>query len=117
MIDACSITRGGGASTFDPDTGEYTTPAGSTIYVGKCEVQVTDSLNAQDADAGGEVATVLRLTLKVPVSVTGVRIDDVATVTDSVLDPDLVGRTFRVVSPHSKSFATARRLQVEEVSL
>lgn len=116
MVDACTITRGGGEETLDPDTGVYTTPAGSTVYTGKCEIQVTDSLNAQDADAGGEIATVLRLTLKVPVSVTGVRKDDVATVTASLLDPDLVGRAFRITSGHSKTFATARRLQVEEVT-
>lgn len=116
MIDACSISRSGGEETYDDTTGEYTTPASVLIYAGPCEIQVTDSLNAQDADAGGEIATVLRLTLKVPVSVTGVRIDDVATVTDSVLDPDLVDRSFRIVAPHAKSFSTARRFQVEEVT-
>lgn len=117
MIDACTITRGGGEETMDPETGEYTTPAGSTIYVGKCEVQVSDSLSARDADAGGEVATILRLTLKVPVSVTGIRKNDVAVITGSMLDPDLVGRKFRVTAGHSKSLATARRMQVEELSL
>lgn len=117
MVDECTIIRGGTASTFDPVTGAYTTPAGTTIYAGVCEVQLTDSLNASTPDAGGQVATVSRLTVKVPMSVEGVQVDDVVTITASGLDPDLVGRKYRVVSRFAKSFATARRLEVEETDL
>lgn len=116
MVDACTITRGGGDPVFDPDTGEYTTPAGSTIYTGPCEVQISDGLNAREADAGGTEITLSRLTVKVPISVEGVQVDDVVTITASELDPDLVGQTYRVIAGFAKSFATARRLQVERVT-
>lgn len=117
MVDECSITRGGGAQTFDPNTGTYTTPAGSTIYVGPCEVQISDGLNAQTSEAGGQVVTERRVTVKVPMSVEGVQVDDVVTITASELDPDLVGQTFRVMSTFAKTFATSRRLQVEATDL
>ena len=118
MVDACTITRAGtGDTTFDPNTGTYTDAADSTIYTGRCEVQVSDGLNAQTTEAGGQVVTDLRVTVKVPMSVEGVAVDDVVTITASELDPDLVGKTYRVLGTFAKSFATARRLQVEEVSL
>lgn len=116
MVDACIITRGGGAPTFDPNTGNYMTPAGSTIYSGSCEVQISDGLNAREAQAGGTELSLSRLTLKVPVSAVGIRVDDVAVITTATHDPDLEDRTYRVIGEHSKTFATARRLQVEEVA-
>lgn len=116
MVDACTITRSGGDPVFDPNTGTYTTPAGSTIYTGACEVQISDGLNAQTFEAGGQVITERRVTLKVPMSVEDVRVDDIATITASMLDPDLVGQTFRVMGTFAKSFSTARRLQVEGTS-
>lgn len=116
MLDACTITRGGGDPTFDPNTGNYSTPASSTIYSGACEVQISDGLNAQTTEAGGQVVTERRVTLKVPMSVENVQVDDIATITASALDPDLVGQTFRVAATFAKSFATSRRLQVEETT-
>jgi len=116
MLDACTITRSGGADTFNPTTGVYTTPAGSAVYTGKCEVQVSDGLNARDTEVGGQEITLTRLTVKVPMSVEDVQVDDVVTITASLLDPDLVGQTFRVIEGFAKSFATARRLQVERTT-
>ncbi len=116
MVDACTVTRPGAAGTFDPDTGTYTNPTGTAVYSGPCEVQVSDGLTTQNPEAGGQELTITRLTVKVPVSVVGVRVDDVVTVTASLLDPDLVGRVFKVTAGHAKSFLTARRLQVVEVS-
>lgn len=118
MVDACTITRAGaGDTTFDPNTGLYTNAADSSIYTGKCEVQVSDGLSAQTTAAGGQVVTDLRVTVKVPMSVENIAVDDVVTITASLLDPDLVGKKYRVIGTFAKSFATARRLQVEEVSL
>ena len=118
MVDACTITRAGsGDTTFDPNTGTYTDAADTTIYTGRCEVQVSDGLNAQTSDVGGHLVTDMRVTVKVPMSVDGVWVGDVVTITASELDPDLVGKTYRVLGTFAKSFATARRLQVEEVSL
>lgn len=116
MVDACTITRSGGEDTFDPNTGDYTAPAGSSVYAGKCEVQVTDGLNAREAEVGGTEITATRVTVKVPISVEGVREGDVVTVTASLLDPDLVGQQFQVLAGFAKTFATCRRLQVERVT-
>ena len=117
MVDECTITRGGGDPTFDPNTGTYTNTVGTTIYVGPCEVQISDGLNAQTSEAGGQVVTDRRVTVKVPMSVEGVRVDDVVTITASELDPDLVGQSFRVMTGFAKSFSTARRLQVQATDI
>lgn len=116
MVDACTITRGGGEDSFDPLTGEYTTPAGSTVYTGACEVQISDGLNARESEAGGTEITVSRVTVKVPISVEGVREGDMVTITASLLDADLVGQQFQVVAGFAKTFATCRRLQVERTT-
>jgi hypothetical protein len=42
--------------------------------------------------------------------------DDLVTITASLLDADLVGRTFRVRELGHKSHMTARRVQLEEVT-
>lgn len=116
MVDSCTIRRGGGAPVFDPETGGYTTPAGTEVYSGKCEVQISDGLNARESEAGGAEITLSRVTLKIPMSVEGVLPDDVATIDTSELDGDLVDMTFRVLSTFAKTFATARRLQVERLT-
>lgn len=119
MQDTCTVTRAGAPETFNSTTGEYiSAQPPSTIYSGSCEVQVSDGLNAREAEAGGTELTVSRVTVKVPVSATGIRVNDVVTITavhpDG--DADLVGQKFTVIGPHGKTFATARRLQVERVS-
>jgi hypothetical protein len=49
-------------------------------------------------------------------AVTGIASDDLVTITASLLDADLVGRTFRVRELGHKSHMTARRVQLEEVT-
>lgn len=116
MVDACTITRSGGVPTLNPTTGLYTTPAATTVYTGACEVQISDGLNAQTAEAGGQVVTERRVTIKVPISAEGIETGDLVTITASALDPDLVNQEFRVLAGFAKSHATARRLQVEATS-
>lgn len=116
MVDACTIAHPGGEPTFDPDTGTYTDGAPTVFYTGKCEVQISDGLNARDTEAGGTELTLTRVTVKVPIIVEGVERGDLVTITASELDPDLVGQEFTVLAGFSKTFATARRLQVERVS-
>lgn len=112
MVDACTIQHVTGSST-DTTTGQVT-PTYSTVYTGKCKVQGGQSDSGQDvADAH---LAVLSLTVHVPIAVTGVVETDVVTITASVNDPELVGRVFRVLGPVHKSFATARRLPVIEVT-
>jgi hypothetical protein len=117
MIDTCTITRGGGAPGFDPETGDYTEAASSTIYSGICEFKINDALTSGTPEVGGAVATISRLVVKVPMAVDDVEVDDLVTCTASALDSDLVGRIYRVAGPFAKTFATARRLPVEETDL
>lgn len=116
MVDLCTITRAGGVEEFDPDTGEYTTPAGSTIYSGVCEVQVSDGLNARESEAGGTELTLSRVTVRVPLTVDDVEPGDIVTIDSSEADPALETQEFRVVTVVASTHATARRLQVERVT-
>jgi hypothetical protein len=116
MVDACTITRpGAGDPVFDPSTGGYTNPEPVTVHAGPCRVQV----NAPDStseDFGGRSVTTSPLRVSVPMSVTGVRQQDLVTITAAALDPDLAGRTFRVEYAPAKTHMTARRLECEEVN-
>lgn len=113
MVDTCLIDRKTG-SVLDEDTGKYVDTY-ETVYSGKCRVQ-DSGLSGRRAEAGEQSFELQTRTLQVPITVTGVRVDDRAQVTVSVLDPDLVGRTFRIADLFHKSHATARRLPIEEVT-
>jgi hypothetical protein len=112
MVDACTIQHVTG-STTNTTTG-MVTPTYSTLYTGPCKVQGGQSDSGQDV--GEAHLAVLGLTVHVPISVVGVVETDVVTITASVNDPELVGRVFRVSGPVHKSYATARRLPVIEVT-
>jgi hypothetical protein len=119
MVDACTVYRGPYTPIiFDPDTGSWIEPSATLIYDGRCEVQVDGRLVGREIDAGETEITTMRLTVKLPVDTSAdVQIDDQVSVTASAHDPGLVGKLFRVTALHNKTFATARRLQVEEVVL
>lgn len=117
MVDACTITRSTtSAPVFDEETGEYQDPEDDAVYDGDCEIQLSEGLNAQFPEVGGGLVAVQRVTVKVPISAVGVRVNDTVTVTRSANDPDLLGRVYRVDSTHAKTYATCRRLQCEEVT-
>lgn len=116
MVDACRITRGPyEPGTFDPDTGTWTPAAETAIYEGKCEAQVADAIVARPLVVGDTKIVVIRLIVKIPVAVVGVRINDEVVITTSINDADLAGKRYRVLSTHIKTYATARRLHVEEI--
>lgn len=112
MVDACIITRADGTEATDPDTGVATHDT-TTVYDGKCRVQ-TRALAAQSPEAGETQWAMSQLELQVPVSATGIRTGDLATITAAALDPDLVGRRLRVTVPPHKTHSTMRRLPVTE---
>jgi len=112
MVDLCDVYRPGDPVT-DPETGEVS--AGFTLpYYGPCKVQQTIS-QASNPSAGGHQFTVQDSRIDFPVDAGPLLVDDVVTITASVLDPQLVGRVFRVAELFHKSFATAQRTRVEEV--
>lgn len=114
MVDACTITRSAGNAGLNEVTGR-TVPRATTVYSGPCQVQVPDT-QPQTPEVGERTATVQRLTVKIPVSVTGVRVGDRVTLTTAALDGDLAGRTYRVAGLHDKTYATSRRLACEETT-
>lgn len=111
MIDACTIQHPTGLST-NPVTGAVT-PTFVPVYSGVCKVGPSTPAATEVAQA--HLAT-LAPTIHVPATVTGVVEEDLVTITASVYDPDLVGKKFRVQGPMQKSWGTARRLQVIEVT-
>lgn len=112
MTDACTIQHPTGSST-DPATG-VVTPTYSTVYTGAAKVNRIGSPAGQDV--GEAHLAVLSPTIHVPITVTGVVQGDLVTITASTLDPELVGRTFRVQGPIHETYLTARRLQCTEMT-
>jgi hypothetical protein len=113
MFDACIVDRPGPVVT-DPDSG-VVAPSLSRIYAGKCKVQQTIA-QSSNPTAGGHSFTVQSTRWDTPVSAGPFAVNDVVTMTGAVLDPQLVGRVYRVVELFHKSGATAQRVRVEEVS-
>lgn len=115
MVDTCTITRTTGEAT-DEDTG-VVTPTTADVYAGKCRVQQSQlGADSTPADPGEAYVRLVAFELQIPMSVEGLRVGDVATITASALDPDLVGRAFNVLGLAHKTHATARRLQVQEIA-
>ena len=115
MTDACTIRRPDGTGTTDPVTG-VPSQSYTTIYTGACRIQQAQA-QAQREDVGDDHQLFLRLELQLPVAGTeGLDVGDLATITAAVNDADLVGRVFRIHDLAHKSEATARRVQVIEVT-
>lgn len=121
MTDTCIITRvdpNAAATVPDPVTLVIPPRARITVYSGPCRVQVTSVIaNSTSSDAGERSTTVQGSELQLPVAGTGdVSVTDVAKITASAHDAELVDREFTIVARHEKSQATARRLRVIEVT-
>lgn len=113
MVDTCAITRRTGTSTLDPNTG-VETPDTTSVYSGKCRLQMVPYQPSEEARAGERVVSVAMFVLHVPVSVTGIEADDIVTITAATFDADLTGKTFRVRQEMHKTHPTSRRMIVEE---
>lgn len=116
MVDACEITRVTGQST-NTSTGVVSDTT-TTVYTGRCRVQQsTLGAASSPADPGEADVRLVAYALHLPVATsTGLRDGDVAEITAAAHDPDLVGRRFTIVGSAHKSLATARRLQVQEIT-
>lgn len=115
MVDACTITRTTGETT-DTDTG-VVTPTTSTVYTGRCRVQQSQLGADSTPAAPGEVSVrLVAFEVQLPMSVEGLRVQDVVTIDTSVLDPDLVDRQFVVLGLAHGTHKTARRIQVQEIA-
>jgi hypothetical protein len=114
MIDAGELRGPDVKGPIDQTTGLYPVTPGALKYSGKAKMQTTDTLGHKFGSAE-RVVVVVRFEIHLPISATTAAVDDVFTFTSSELDPELVGRRFRVSSLVHKSFLTARRLAAEEL--
>lgn len=115
MVDACTVKHPTALVT-DQETGAVT-PTYTTVYTGKCKVQVPSTETTPHTTDVGEASVLVgHLELHLPMSVTTVSPNDLVTVTTSTQDPDLVGRTFRLRGPSHKTYLTARRIPMIEVT-
>lgn len=113
MVDACTITRTTGTPTTDPETGASSSTT-STVYSGKCRFQQA-AAGASGQNVGEANIYQVAHLVQLPMSVAGVRVEDIVTATASI-DPDLVGRKFWIRAVAEGTHKTARRLPIELVT-
>ncbi|MEQ4566181.1 DUF6093 family protein [Paenarthrobacter sp. CAP02] len=111
MLDTCTVHRPGELVT---DGDGNVTPSLTLLYTGPCKIQQTLA-QSSNPEAGGHQYTVQDTRWDTPVAAGVFAVDDVVTVTEAILDPQLTGRVFRVTEPFHKTGATAQRTRVEEV--
>lgn len=116
MTDTCRIERTV-ETVIDPDTCRPDNRT-ETVWQGKCRIQTSGGIasvtSLQGQASPASPTPTWSLYLQLPIEVTGLQSGDSAVITAS-LDPDLVGRRYRLVNQQSeKSHATARRWNVEE---
>ena len=114
LPDVCTITRASTSEpTFDPDTGTYTTPAPTTLYSG-IACRAAPFTGDRVVQAGEEPVTLRFYNVTLPVTTTGIEVDDLIAVTTSA-DPDLVGTSLRVRDSRASSMGAQRRVTAEVV--
>jgi uncharacterized protein DUF6093 len=111
MVDTCTIRRVTSEVT-DPFSGTIT-PTYTTVYSGKCKIQQSEA-GGRTEDAGQMFLIMKLRELHLPVSGTEhIRRDDEVSLAASA-DTDLLGRIFYVRDIAGKTFATARRITIQE---
>lgn len=113
MVDTCIIDRPGGAVT-DPETGAVT-PSYTPVYIGRCKIQQTMA-QASSPEAGGAVFNVQTSRVDLPVGVGPVETGDRVRLPVATSNPALAGNTYRVRELFEKSWQTAQRIPVEELT-
>jgi hypothetical protein len=112
MVDACTIQRPGTETTSA--TG-VVTPSLTSIYAGKCRLQVRQQTGAGQ-NIGEAYVIVERLELQLPMTTPALMEGDVVTMTASTLDPLLPGKKYTVRDTLAKTHLTSRRVTVLEVT-
>lgn len=105
MADTCRIDRVVGETT-DADGRVIPTHADPPPYVGRCKIQTYEPYE-QAPEVGASTPVIQRYSLHVPIGAGPFEVGDVATVG---------GRVFRVGGLHGKTFQTAQRLLVDEIT-
>lgn len=100
MFDQCRVLHMGKPVT-DPETG-LVEPAVKTVYEGKCKVQTSGGLAAENTEGGivealGAVTPVWSMYVHFPYGTTGLLPGDVCEITEAN-DPNLKGRKLRLLN-------------------
>jgi hypothetical protein len=112
MVDAGTAKRPTGPPTYVDGVDTYTY---TDLFTSACKVQ-TSGLSASDAEVGGRTSVTVRTELHLPAATAPLTVGDLFVVTTPhSLSSVPADATYRVVAPVGKTFATARRYQVEEV--
>lgn len=102
------------AKIRNPATGKYTESTETVIESTIARLQTYEAYE-QTPEAGAHVTVAMRMSLHLPVAVTGAEVGDYFTVV-STTDPaeaELVGRVYRIAGDFTKVDATAKRYPVE----
>lgn len=113
MVDTCIIDRPGEPVT-DPESGAVT-PSYTPVYEGKCKVQQTLA-QSSSKEAGGAVFNAQTSRVDLPIGVGPIRTGDRVRMTAARFNPALVGNVYRVKELFEKSWPTAQRIPVEELT-
>lgn len=112
MLDTCTVHRPGEPIT-DEDGNVTQDP--TLLYTGPCKIQQTLA-QSSNPEAGGHQFTVQDTRWDTPVAAGPFEVNDVVTITEAILDPQLTGNVYRVDEPFHKSGATAQRTRVKQVT-
>jgi hypothetical protein len=114
MSDTGVMRRPTGRTALDPVT-DQEAQVFEDVFTSKAKIQ-TRNLISRVHEAGDRSVTTVRVELHLPITAPAVRTGDIweHTTVGPLSDSQLVGRKFRVVAPAAKTFATARRFEVEE---
>jgi hypothetical protein len=113
MVDTCTVKRPADAVTTNASG--VVAATSTTIYTGKCKIQQQRMQFAEMTDAGDHRFTVAPLEVHLPTSATGIDTNDRIEITAS-FDTANVGRVFTVRTFDRKTFQTALRVIVTEVT-
>ena len=116
MTETVTVTTTTPGTVMDESTGTY-----PDVIVSHYEGPNSDhrarvkfpTLTVSEQTPGGQTIAVQDVMLSLPVGFSSaVRVDDIVTVTGSTIDPDLIGRTFRIKGVAQAGQTTAHRFPV-----
>ena len=119
LVDTLVLTRdadGDGDSVFNPATGEETDPVGdtSTVYDGPGRMTMRTVRGDGSETQGGSFSYRTEYIALLPAEVVAA-LGDTVTVSESIADPTLEGRTFTVTQIRAATQIVLRRLTCEIV--
>lgn len=112
MVDTITFSRPG-TETFNPGTGLIESEADTVVYSGVGRLRMPTATETE-VIFGDEQVTKLRFVIDVPHDVTGIALEDVATMAETD-DASALGREFLVVAVPSETFNLYRSIGCEVV--